>query len=706
MIKYDYRIERDELDETKIYTPNLPTEIADLVYVQGPNSSGKSTLLNLIALAFYGNKLGPEDLNLSLREKLSNLSEADHQKLEFSIELKSDKSDITLQAKKSANSKDIEVRRIIGGKSKPISYDQFRREYRLIYDIPQDPLSRLPLLLLEIKRAQTDKGEQITRLKKRLNEIITEVNESKKPEKLEEYQRNLETLRNNLISISDSKDRKENEYRNLRNFFALKAFREISNEHLDALEKIKRLESRLKKYQKAENRQSEELLIAQRKTNECISTAEEFHKKISILIHELLPKSEKKRIALWDESSCSNEIKSGTDIRTIRDDALYFRRFLENLSTKDSEQKQEAQFLHSLLSVVENYQGQDFSIPGTSLNIKQFIASLKERSNSFSKLIIKSQQITDCQSFLNDIREAINDGVKHYSDCLKIARERGETIEQLTGEFENEELDATKQKLVQIAKRLQEAKTRLVEYGLNYENAASSYDSLLKKEGFYTYVSYSEDQLRNLVDETANALESLQSEEENCKRQIQLDEIERDRLEKLGTHKFQDYLPQLERLFAHIQSLEKTITVTFNRTINDMIDSKLKAVTEQQVKYSEGVQRFLAAKIGKIRHIDNSYSLKKVDVVSKEIITTTNKKIKFADLGTGQSQGAYIEGLLNSNDNKKIIALFDEVAMMDSATLTPIFKKLKKMYHDNKLLVGIIVQKRDEGILVKPLIEM
>lgn len=54
MIKYDYLIKRDEQDEIRTYTPVLPRELDDICLIEGPNSSGKSTLLHIIALALNG----------------------------------------------------------------------------------------------------------------------------------------------------------------------------------------------------------------------------------------------------------------------------------------------------------------------------------------------------------------------------------------------------------------------------------------------------------------------------------------------------------------------------------------------------------------------------------------------------------------------------------------------------------------------------
>jgi len=66
-------------------------------------------------------------------------------------------------------------------------------------------------------------------------------------------------------------------------------------------------------------------------------------------------------------------------------------------------------------------------------------------------------------------------------------------------------------------------------------------------------------------------------------------------------------------------------------------------------------------------------------------------------MGTGQSQSAYILSLLNVKDDpRKIIALFDEIAMMDDNSLRPVYSKMRELYKAKKLLLGILVQKGNE----------
>jgi len=104
----------------------------------------------------------------------------------------------------------------------------------------------------------------------------------------------------------------------------------------------------------------------------------------------------------------------------------------------------------------------------------------------------------------------------------------------------------------------------------------------------------------------------------------------------------------------------------------------------------------LAKKIDYIRHLNEDYKVTYIDLIEEAIITEAGKKIRFADMGTGQSQSAYLKGKLNTSDNRKIIALFDEVAMMDSTSLKPIYDKFKDLYKEGSMVAGIVVQRADK----------
>lgn len=170
-------------------------------------------------------------------------------------------------------------------------------------------------------------------------------------------------------------------------------------------------------------------------------------------------------------------------------------------------------------------------------------------------------------------------------------------------------------------------------------------------------------------------------------------------MEKKEEHKYQLYLNDLNEYLAITQKIEQKLKNTFYSYIENLIQGKVDKTGTDKValKYYDEVSKFLGKKVGFIRHIDSDYRVERIDLINNQLITEDHKKIKLADLGTGQSQSAYLIGLLNISDERKMIVLFDEVAMMDTKSLEPVYARLKELYKDGKLLCGIIVQKADEA---------
>jgi exonuclease SbcC len=178
------------------------------------------------------------------------------------------------------------------------------------------------------------------------------------------------------------------------------------------------------------------------------------------------------------------------------------------------------------------------------------------------------------------------------------------------------------------------------------------------------------------------------------KTQLSLDEKELARLESIKPHDYADKLPQLNRLFQQSYDLEGRFAQEFDQYA-DALSGTLseKKLTKPQTKYYQQLSQYLARRLGKVRHIDREHSVKAVDLIRKEIRTENDKIIPFIRMGTGQSQSTYITSLLSTPDKRKIIALFDEVAMMDDTSLGAVFDKLKELYDSDRLLCGVVVQK-------------
>ena len=126
MIKYDYTLKRDEEDVIKTYKPKkIPSKLPNLVYIEGPNSSGKSTLLHVIALGCHG--IRNSQIKRSLQEKIKNILDSGHQDISFKIEITNDDNSLELVSEK----KDLKGNTIVlrDGTSKIITSDQFQKKY-------------------------------------------------------------------------------------------------------------------------------------------------------------------------------------------------------------------------------------------------------------------------------------------------------------------------------------------------------------------------------------------------------------------------------------------------------------------------------------------------------------------------------------------------------------------------------------------------
>ena len=70
-------------------------------------------------------------------------------------------------------------------------------------------------------------------------------------------------------------------------------------------------------------------------------------------------------------------------------------------------------------------------------------------------------------------------------------------------------------------------------------------------------------------------------------------------------------------------------------------------------------------------------------------------------LGTGKTNLAYLNSILRSNDGRKMIVLFDEVTDMDSVTKNELFKTMRELYDESKLIMGISCDPINDILTVK-----
>ncbi|MHA1660157.1 MAG: hypothetical protein ACTSUT_13670 [Promethearchaeota archaeon] len=701
MLKYDYIIKRNEGDEIREYKPDLiPKELADVVYIEGPNSSGKSTLLNLIALGFFGLKLKDDELNLALRERLNNLINSKHQEIKFNIELNNIKlSSIIKTIKTKFDSKDFQVRIKSEGKERLIGAEKFHKEFKLIYDIPSNPLERLPQLLTEIKSAQILRGNQVDMLGDYIKKIIDEILDSKNPNQISELKKKKKEQEKEYIKIKSDLERENNFFNGFQRFFYTKTYLE----YLDMLKKVKEEIKEIKKTKieiKEEERiQSKQVEALIKKIRENRESAEKFYFKASNYLKNIIPNSERHHLHIWLDSKCSDEIENPEVNCSLRQEADYFIRYLPDLLQESDEKKVlEANFFKCLLKVLIEYSHTEITIPETNKNISEFKDILEEKVLKYEKILTKNENIKECIRLINEMQDKIESAINETKECRDNIDKQGKIIGKIKEDTSKDKLKQLKGQKSFYDEKIKYIEKELAKIDIDKSEAEIILSTIRYKKEYDAYEVYTENQLFEKWKNQKDKVNKIKENKERQKRIIANTISEINRLEKKKPHKYLEYLSKLEELYRLVQNLGKKLTVTFDEYIKITINKEKQYddLEEHEQKYVDRVGEFLAKKVRYIKHIKHNYLVNKIDVLNEEIVTENKKIIKFKDIGTGQSQAAYLSGLLSMEDNRKIIALFDEVAMMDSTTMEPILEKFKSLYNDNKLLLGIIVQKADK----------
>ena len=291
MLKFDYKIIRNEGDTEVTYTPGIiPTTLPNLVYIEGPNSSGKSTLLNIIASGLYG--LKKDNIAPELKQKLKSLFDESYQKLTFKFEIINRNGSLKLESIKDDPNKKSFVVKEYKDKNKPVPlpYDRFDREYTLIYDIPENPTERLTQLTYSIKELQIDMTRKISYLRRFSHEVIDNVKNARNPKRIEKLKREIRTLKKQKEVIEKKIETDSKLLDSLEKFTYCKYYLEYLNEFNNIeneIERLKKEKSLLKRKISRINKEQEKTI---KEVQETKFTLKELHQKLVSKYSNLFPK--------------------------------------------------------------------------------------------------------------------------------------------------------------------------------------------------------------------------------------------------------------------------------------------------------------------------------------------------------------------------------------------------------------------------------
>jgi exonuclease SbcC len=703
MIEYDYTLERDYRDEKRTFRPGgIPKQLENLAYIEGPNSCGKSTLLNILALGFHG--LKKEHINPALRNKMNDLLNSNHQRLKFSFQITDKDGKLLLSSSKNSfDQKEIVVKEYVDGRENTLVADAFHRKYNLIYDIPDNPTDRLNQLVYEIRETQRMYYNRLGGLRNYVRAAINEIKGGRDPDRIASLTKSVEALNKEVEQMTQEIRLKEESLDLIERYTFSRLYVSAAEEKRSLEEKIQDIENRAKRSQRQQRKASNEYQSQMRTVKTLVEDMEEKKKKVSGMLAQILSKEDAHHLKVWDKIDLRMCYEDFEIPETLDSEALALQRIVFEMAKEDTDLNdlEQANVLSDLIEFLEHYRNTDVILPGIEKTVDEFLSVLEETYEKFKAIKIRSDNLQELLKDLQDLRNSRAFTNKELIELKKIKDSQGANgageVEEVIDPREMEKLRNRLRSISDICENymLEMRKKHVKEADIIREMAEVEQANAVEP-----YRVYTGQQLKELVNSLRQQLVTANNALKSKRTTLSLHSNELRRLERMEKHRYQDRLGDLEAILARIQRLEDLLRNEYDRYISAVIDRK-SGDDEGEKEYLEEVARYLGRKVGYIRHIDNEYKVSKIDLVAGDIVTESGKHIRLSDMGTGQGGAAYLLGLLNTDDSRPILALFDEVAMMDEKSMQPIYDKFRDLYGRRRLLVGIVVQK-GEAIKVVP----
>ncbi len=722
MIEYDYILERNEGDEIRIFKPNekIGKKLPNLVLIEAPNDSGKSTLLNMIAVGFYGlrnsmNKnpkkaINPENIIPSLIEDMRHLVCDENQKLEFKIAIDTPDGEILITEKKK-DKKEPVVYREKNGKRFPIAPERFNKEYRLIYDIPDRPRERLKEIIDELDRLYRDIAVHIGDFRDYLNNTLIEIKKYRDPEQIAKLEERIKKYKDYITKEEEKYKGKKALLGELEKYGALRFFVKYYIKY----EEIKVRINKIKKSQKKVNKKKKEYEMILNNINSLIKNILESKDKIIKYINEWkYPELEPEKYKLEDAVSRISDIDSISDInnrifveQTLRRIERIVNDIIDEREKILKKEFVELEIIKKLLEVLREYLSYgDIEVPGTSKTLNDYFEELKKEFSAKETVQKEYETLKGIEKEISNILYILNKSIPLIISNLKklgIQYKELSEVEEYKDSTSIDELEKTKES---IENKLEEYSIKCKKYGFDDIKDIHSEIYKLEKEDYIK--EYADLNEKEFIREIKELKKSIQKSYENIIMYKALLDSEKKKYEKLKTlpeHKYLKDREKIEKLLTVVQKIERKFKRTFPTYNSKLKSLDLKILKDDETfyRYNDHIGKYLGKKLKVIKYVDNQYEVEKIDLLMNTLYLKGGKIINMKFLGTGHTQEAYINTILSKDDPRKIIALFDEISEMDEDTLSSVIQKIRELYFEGKLIACVMVQKRDKEVVVKDL---
>jgi len=692
VIEYKSKLVEYDKVSTKPYPSSDELNCIDnAVLIEGPNDFGKSILLHCIALSAYGldfYKEDPKKINEELKKKLDWLidPEMEFSKIEYNLIVTYNRGgdEINFTCNKSLDSSEFD-RKLNDNR---LIFNNFKKDFNLIYDIPSNPTKRLEELLVESEVKLNDIHNIVDNFNNYLTEINSLLDEDPK-EKLKNYEKVLINLKENKETAEKKYGNVQEERATLKKYQVIKELDACSHSLKEKYPKFNEVKKELSSLKGAKVKKSRSKSVIRK----FYVNSENYNEELFDHLEDIGINTEKaieKELAKFKNLDMANDIQNneGKGYYSI----IYeIEMCCNQLQTEvvNPEINQNVEFLITLKEVIDK-RPDVIDNDDIGPDIKIFLETIDKYLTQHADSEFQ-ENFDNIFDVINKIKTNITDGVEAYSNLSK--------DENLTESESNYESLSAKYDALDI--RIKALEKDEKKWAAELKKLEKDMDT----ETFKTVVRHKYGDAAKLsLKDFSEHLHSLDARTRSARKSFHDIEIKVDAQEKLIEElqnakrpKFSADKDIITNILDELNSIIFNTGNQFKTYFKSLSSSNSAVENDKEEKFRQSLFRYISTKTPTINHAGNDYEVELIDPIKKTITTKDGRTIDFQSFGTGRSQSASLLNRINSLDpKKKNIVLFDEIAHMDNKSLQPIKDRLKELYENGTIFIAILVQKADE----------
>ncbi len=671
MIHVDYEVKTKQGNRESMHVPDQKIRDVDgnIMIIEGPNSSGKSTLMNLIAIGAYGED--DESLSQSMRSNLQELTESSYRDISFDIIIRDPKSGHELQfVRKSGSTENVVLE-----DGEPLNKQQFRQKYNLIYDIPEDPTARLKDISKMIRDDHRMLQQRVSDFNSYVNGIWASISGKPTEKEIKHIKKEIigaeEELRElNKKSSDGDKVSKINQIIKIRTYLELEKKSNELQIKIDSEKKKPTADVTETQYRDKYNKFIESLETIQPRGR---SNAEITGNSQVVQAYDRVER-------MW----ASVNIKDLSQISTTLSDYLTAVMNMLNIIPDTTEEAANLEIVNKAIEAISRINENEKI--GNIGSISDILQALNEYKRGFADQRIINAYVK-LKSEMSKIKNSIPNLIMRADNLSKVTRSGS------TSQYRDEDrIQTLTNDLEKILTSMKKAESELKANGVIPSQA--EFKRLC--EEFSVSTSVTQDEIERVASAYSDEAAKIQKDKERLSKYISSQKSIVEQYENGEKPAYQDDRDKVKLVLNAIRGIRGRISTANERL--DNIEKNIRDDYDNNPKLYDPIWEYIGHRLGTVRDKGREYNVKSVNLLieSKGLITTEDGvEIHIGAMGTGEGQLSYIRGLLSNEDGRMMIVLLDEIGNMSNANVELVIERMKEIQSDGRLMAGVMVRPGD-----------